>query len=57
MPVCRKCGTMTATANVRRTKLGYVCKEKIGCERRTRLFAVDQVDGRSQRLGTKRKTV
>lgn len=34
MPACRHCGKVQATAEVRRTKLGRVCKDKLACARR-----------------------
>lgn len=32
MPACKKCGTVAATANFRRSpKGGYLCLDKVGC--------------------------
>lgn len=36
MPVCRHCDRVSATAEVRRTPLGHVCKDKPACARRAR---------------------
>ncbi len=32
MPKCHKCLTTLATAEMRRTTKGHVCKDKIGCQ-------------------------
>jgi hypothetical protein len=37
MPVCRHCDRVSATAEVRRTPLGHVCKDKPACARRVRV--------------------
>jgi hypothetical protein len=34
MPACRLCGKVQATAEVRRAKLGGLCKDKLACTRR-----------------------
>jgi hypothetical protein len=34
MPQCWKCRTVSATAEMRRTPRGHVCKDMIGCRRR-----------------------
>lgn len=35
MPTCNKCGVMKATAEMRRSpKSGFLCKDKIACNRR-----------------------
>jgi hypothetical protein len=36
MPSCRLCRRVQATAEVRRTPLGHVCKDKFACGRRVR---------------------
>jgi hypothetical protein len=37
MPVCRRCDRVQPTAEVRRTPLGFVCKDKPACARRVSL--------------------
>lgn len=36
MPQCRVCARVLATAELRRTSLGHVCKDKPACARRVR---------------------
>lgn len=35
MPVCWKCERMQATAELRRTTKGHICKDKFACKTRT----------------------
>jgi len=46
MPQCRRCDRVLATAEVRRTPLGHVCKDKPACARRVRVNQ-ETIDERS----------
>lgn len=45
MPACRYCEKIQPSAEVRRTPLGHVCKDKIACKRRA--AERKEKDGRS----------
>jgi len=47
MPACRLCGVVRATAELRRTSLGHVCKDKPACARRVRANQETMIDERS----------
>jgi ribosome-binding protein aMBF1 (putative translation factor) len=46
MPECHRCNRTFATADVRRTTKGHVCKDTVGCKRRLTLTRSPIVDSR-----------
>jgi hypothetical protein len=47
MPRCHRCDRVQPTAEVRKTALGHVCKDKPACARRVRANQETMIDERS----------